>query len=301
MMASLARLPLLVAALAIGCSTRALDSRHDAGGSGSFGVDGGGASDARPDLASIEVSDQVRSCGNGTLDPGEECDDGNTRQDDGCTFLCQIPCNWNCGSCGAPTPCITVRVCGDGVLASSESCDDGNTIDGDGCAGDCTAIEAGWRCPVPGRRCFPICGDRLTVGPETCDDGNHVSGDGCSAICLVEPDSARCGDGVISGAEQCDDGADNGSTIYGGCTSDCLLGGYCGDGVTNGFEDCDLGAGRNVAGYGATGGCAPGCHFPHFCGDGIVDESDGEQCDLASRNGTPGSACTNSCKIAIDL
>ena len=161
------------------------------------------------------------------------------------------------------------------------------------------AIEIGWRCPVPGRRCFPICGDGLIVGTETCDDGNQMSGDGCSAICLVEPNTASCGDRMISGAEQCDDGTDNGGTIYGGCTSDCLLGGYCGDGAVNGFEDCDIGEGRNIAGYGATGGCAPGCRFPHFCGDGVVDESEGEQCDLASSNGM--APCSDGCKIIVDL
>ena len=105
---------------------------------------------------------------------------------------------------------------------------------------------------------------------------------------------------MISGAEQCDDGADNGIAIYGGCTTDCLFGGYCGDGVVNGLEDCDIGEGRNIAGYGATGGCAPGCRFPHFCGDGVVDESEGEQCDFGSNNGMPGSPCTDVCKINID-
>ena len=30
-------------------------------------------------------------CGNGTVDPGEACDDGNTRDDDGCTNACRTP------------------------------------------------------------------------------------------------------------------------------------------------------------------------------------------------------------------
>src|SRR6185369_14024316 len=32
------------------------------------------------------------SCGNGTLDPGEACDDGNTRSGDGCPADCTPPC-----------------------------------------------------------------------------------------------------------------------------------------------------------------------------------------------------------------
>ena len=69
---------------------------------------------------------------------------------------------------------------------------------------------------------------------------------------------------MISGAEQCDDGTDNGGTIYGGCTSDCLLGGYCGDGAVNGFEDCDIGEGRNIAGYGGDRRMRAGLPVPAF-------------------------------------
>lgn len=32
------------------------------------------------------------ACGNGYLEDGEECDDGNSAEDDGCTTACQIPC-----------------------------------------------------------------------------------------------------------------------------------------------------------------------------------------------------------------
>ena len=34
----------------------------------------------------------VPMCGNGYLEEGEECDDGNVADDDGCTSACQIPC-----------------------------------------------------------------------------------------------------------------------------------------------------------------------------------------------------------------
>ena len=167
------RLPFFVssffAAVAIGCGARSLDPNEPVGtgGTGGHSTPGGSTgSDARPGLPPIPVVPTSVDCGNGILDPGEQCDDGNRSSGDGCTALCQIPCNWICGSCGTPTPCITTVVCGDGVLASFESCDDGNTMSGDGCAASCMAIEIGWRCPVPGRRCFPICGDGLIVGTE---------------------------------------------------------------------------------------------------------------------------------------
>jgi cysteine-rich repeat protein len=89
--------------------------------------------------------------------------------------LPQAACDW----CGAP--------CGDGVLETGEGCDDGNASSGDGCSADCSTVEMGWECPVPGVRCFPLCGDGKLIGSEMCDDGNSSSGDGCSNTCQVEP------------------------------------------------------------------------------------------------------------------
>ena len=62
------------------------------------------------------------ACGNGVVDPGEECDDGNADPSDGCTNACTI--------------------CGNGVVTAPEQCDDGNSIDGDGCESSCTATGA---------------------------------------------------------------------------------------------------------------------------------------------------------------
>jgi cysteine-rich repeat protein len=124
----------------------------------------------------------VSKCGNGVVDPDEECDDGNTRSNDGCSSSCKIDCYWmDCW----PNP-RPVRVCGNGVVDPGEECDDGNLVRGDGCSPACT-VELGFHCPLPGWPCVSICGDLLTVGGETCDDGNTTSGDGCSSVCQVEP------------------------------------------------------------------------------------------------------------------
>ena len=63
------------------------------------------------------------ACGDGVLDTGEQCDDGNTNSGDGCSATCTIET--------APA------VCGDGVPAGTEQCDDGNTTSGDGCSSTC--------------------------------------------------------------------------------------------------------------------------------------------------------------------
>ncbi|MBM65567.1 MAG: hypothetical protein CMH55_04955 [Myxococcales bacterium] len=62
-------------------------------------------------------------CGNNVQEPGEECDDGNRRNLDGCSARCRI-------ELGA--------VCGDGAVEDDEECDDGNSTNGDGCTSDCT-------------------------------------------------------------------------------------------------------------------------------------------------------------------
>ncbi len=95
----------------------------------------------------------VSSCGDGIVDPGEDCDDGNSDDTDACRNDCTSP------------------VCGDGIVDAGEDCDDGNSDDTDACRNDCTA---------------PFCGDGILDAGEECDDGNLVDGDGCSANCDVE-------------------------------------------------------------------------------------------------------------------
>lgn len=58
-------------------------------------------------------------CGDGILDEGEECDDGNEVNTDGCRNDCTLP------------------FCGDGILDRNEICDDGNDLPGDGCSPQC--------------------------------------------------------------------------------------------------------------------------------------------------------------------
>src|SRR5512143_3296989 len=61
------------------------------------------------------------ACGNGIVDPGEQCDDGNTTNGDTCDTNCTMP------------------RCGNGVVDPGEQCDDGNTTNSDGCENNCTA------------------------------------------------------------------------------------------------------------------------------------------------------------------
>lgn len=70
-------------------------------------------------VSSLAWAQSNPTCGNGTQDVGERCDDGNTIDGDGCSAVC------------------TPEYCGDKIVnKKGEECDDGNVIDGDGC-NDC--------------------------------------------------------------------------------------------------------------------------------------------------------------------
>lgn len=104
------------------------------------------------------------NCGDGNVDyaAGEQCDDGNKANGDGCSDACTVE---------KPV------TCGDGALdlGTGEECDDGNTSAGDGCDGSCQLEPVGMQC-----------GDGVMQGLEVCDDGNKANGDGCNPTCNIK-------------------------------------------------------------------------------------------------------------------
>jgi cysteine-rich repeat protein len=65
-----------------------------------------------------------RTCGDGVVQAGEACDDGNQEDNDTCSADCSRR--------------RSVPVCGDGVVQKGEACDDHNRVSGDTCEPDCT-------------------------------------------------------------------------------------------------------------------------------------------------------------------
>ena len=234
----------------------------------------------------------MTTCGNGVLDVGEKCDDHNIMGGDGCTPLCQIENGWTCPNVGKA--CLRTAVCGDGLLAPTEGCDDSNTGSGDGCAANCSAVEVGWRCPVPGKPCLPICGDGVIEGRESCDDSNTSNGDGCSSTCQVEPGAtcpatgpgacsvASCGNGVKEAGEACDCGTDP-TKLPSGCTGPNGL--FNGDG-TGCSKTCTKEPTCRSA-SGKTQACSTSC------GNGNIET--GEGCD--DGNQISGDGCSSTCQV----
>ena len=131
-----------------------------------------------PLLAACGPNNNNPVCGDSTVDAGEQCDDGNTTNSDGCEADCTT------------TPPVG---CGDGVVdaAAGEECDDGNNTNGDGCEANCKLpVSAG------------VCGDGAVDAGEQCDDGNTTDGDGCEGDCTL-PTAVVCGDGIADPGEVC--------------------------------------------------------------------------------------------------
>lgn len=187
----------LTLGLAVGCS-KSSTVGDDAGPDITF--DAAVPPDTGPDV--VDGGPAPR-CGDRNVDPGEDCDDGNTRDGDGCSAACELEIE-----------------CGNGRLDPTEGCDDGNTTDGDGCNADCMR-EA-------------YCGDGTVDEGEVCDDGNNRSGDGCRSDCESEE---GCGNGVVDAVlgERCDDGNEEDGD---GCSASCQVE-MCGDGTEMAPEECD--------------------------------------------------------------
>jgi cysteine-rich repeat protein len=154
-------------------------------------------------------------CGNGVVDAGEACDDGNNVAGDGCSADCLT----------------TESQCGNGELDAGEACDDGNNVDGDGCSADCLTVET-------------PCGNGVIEVGEECD-GNDLGGVTCEFLGFDEGtlacrsdcqfDLTDCGDcepEICDGQDNdCDGVVDNGNP-EGLVACDTGLDGPCAVGVS---------------------------------------------------------------------
>lgn len=91
-------------------------------------------------------------CGNAylQLENGEECDDGNTVDGDGCDSACVVEEFFLCTNVEMELSiCDRDYQCGNGIqeVENVEECDDGNMDAGDGCSEVCR-IEPGWTCTL---------------------------------------------------------------------------------------------------------------------------------------------------------
>ncbi|GEM_PF-1556124 len=94
-------------------------------------------------LADKCVGTLISDCGNGVLEPLEQCDDGSNKPGDGCDKDCAVEKGWICTPSGKGTTCkkpvcvpsCAGKICGsDGCGGSCGVCNDGNACTVDSCA-----------------------------------------------------------------------------------------------------------------------------------------------------------------------
>lgn len=126
---------------------------------------------------------RTSTCGNGVVEYGEACDDGNLDDSDDCTSAC------------------AVARCGDDIVSTSETCDDH--------PGEVTVCDYGTAsCMVCDVTCHlvpatgNVCGDRVIATPdEVCDDGNTSACGTCDPTCRVRASAFATGSIVaVAGA-----------------------------------------------------------------------------------------------------
>ncbi len=234
-------------------------------------------------------------CGNGTVDAGEECDDGNNDDGDCCSSTCTLDASGSaCGdatdtTCNPADTCDGAGTCQDNLASMGTACGDGtdddclnpDTCDGAGtCLGNDEADGTG-------------CGDVLDTectDPDTCLAGvcqdNHAMsgaacGDGTDDDCL-NPDTCD-GAGMCQGNDEAD-GTSCGSSANSDCTDpDTCLAGACQDNDASNGTACGDGSDTECTDpdtCNGSGMCSPNhASSGTDCGDAATICSDQDTCN----------------------
>jgi cysteine-rich repeat protein len=153
------------------------------------------------------VSIDVSVCNaDGVIDVGEECDDGNSMNGDGCSQGCRVEPCYTCA--GEPSACSPV--------ADGTSCDDQLFCNGaDTCLAAACTVHVGDPC-TGGVECNDVCNENadscaVPAATPCTDDGNVCTGDACNGagVCAHPPaDGQPCDDGLFcTGLDLCFGGA----------------------------------------------------------------------------------------------
>ncbi|MCA9687329.1 MAG: DUF4215 domain-containing protein, partial [Myxococcales bacterium] len=161
------------------------------------GTESSGTGDTTTDTGTTTTDTEVDPfCGDGMVDAGEDCDDGNQDNNDDCTNECMLP------------------ECGDGFTqAGVEECDDGNNTSGDGCDAQCVYECNGtvlttwngwtyWKVPVMGAatdtNIFAACEDCGMLPPCQATAGCTYNDN----LCAQTNNETSCGNPMLGLAQK---------------------------------------------------------------------------------------------------
>ncbi len=264
----------------------------------------------------LEYDDPVVVCGNGVVEAGETCDDGNTAAGDCCSPTCTYDAPGT--ACTSDGNVCTNDVCnGAGACLhpnNTAPCDDGLFCNGADTCGGGTCTHAGNPC-TGGSECADTCNEAADncfdpAGTACTSDGNVCTNDQCngSGACTHPNNTAPCDDGLFcTGADICSGGA---------CThagSPCAGGPECADTCNEAADNCFDAAGTACTSDGnvctndqcnGTGACThpnntASCDDGLFCNG--ADTCSGGTC--AAHAGNPcagGPECADTCNEAAD-
>ncbi|CAD8078874.1 unnamed protein product [Paramecium primaurelia] len=155
----------------------------------------------------------ILDCGDGLILGAEQCDDGNSLNNDGCTnclidqgYKCQtldeksfcFQCKSECTDCEFKNGQIVCLNCSKGYFISFGEClkCSDHCIECQHSPNNCTECmmencgkcdnKLGYYNDFSLRKCYTICGDGIMAEMEECDDGNNFNQDGCNQKCQIE-------------------------------------------------------------------------------------------------------------------
>lgn len=167
----------------------------------------------------------------GTVDPGEQCDDGNGVSGDGCSATCQIEMCYTCPTPGSPCVPDDGAPCDDSLFCNGADTCSGGTCSvhlGDPCAG---GSECNTQCNEAAADCFD------TGGTPCTDDGNPCSVDLCDGSGNCDHPAGNPGASCRLPFDPCDleEFCDGFSTS---CPTDQVIGDDDNDGTCNDTDPC---------------------------------------------------------------
>ncbi|HEX5037027.1 MAG TPA: hypothetical protein VFX30_07690 [bacterium] len=190
-------------------------------------------------------------CGDGQLDPGEQCDDGNTSSDDCCSATCQF----ETGSCDDDNSCTDGDSCSQGacVAGSPVTCNDHEDCTDDSCdpLSGCVFTNDDTNACTDNNVCTSddACQSGSCVPGQliSCDDGDACTEASCDSVTGCQQAPIACTDGDTCTTDTCD------SEV--GCTFPPVS---CDDGDACTDDGCDANS---------EGECA---HTVHDCDDHVA-------------------------------